>query len=138
MSDKNRPAANDMSGDERRAGGATPDDTRHDRAVELVRRAGRFFREHPDLVAFIFSAVEGEARQGRKVSLQWALEKARAHDFPTMTPGRTGVNNDFGAPFARVFCGEHKDLAPMVERRRSGVDVLTEEEFMVAWSQVVA
>lgn len=136
MSDKSRPAAG-MSG-AGRAGGATPDDTRRERAVELVRRTGRFFREHPDLMEFIFSAVEGEARQGRRVSLQWGLERARAHDFVGMEPGHTCCNNDYGAPLARVFCREFPDLAPMVERRRSSVDMLSGEEFMAAWSQAVA
>lgn len=137
MTDKNRPAEA-LGGDERRADDSRDDDTRHDRAVELVRRAGRFTREHPDLTEFIFTAVEAEARQGRRTSFQWGLERARAHDFAGMEPGRTRCNNDYAAPLARVFCREHPDLAPMVERRRSGVDVLTDEEFRSAWSQVVA
>lgn len=138
MRDRRKPAG--MPGSEQRANGDVHDldDTARERAVELVRRAGRFAREHGDLVSYIFAAVEDETGQGRKTSLQWALERARAHDFPTMEPGRTAINNDYGAPFARVFAREHPDLAPMVQRRPALVDLLTDEEFRRAWEAEIA
>lgn len=130
MDGKEQPAASDMSGDERRADVGQVDFKTRDKAIELAKEAALFCERHPDVWRFIEESLTSDIKQGRRASMQRAVENARRRDFLSFKSGSTPIDNRIRAFLARRFEILHPEAHGHIETRRSLADALSREELL--------
>lgn len=100
---------------------------RIERAIQLIKQADSWVREHEDVWAFVCRACVAEAEAGRQTSMQWASEMVRRKNFASFKKFGGGINNRYRPVLARRLVREHPECAPFIELRRSILDLVDEE-----------
>lgn len=97
---------------------------RIERALQTVKDADEWTREHADAWDYMCRACIAEARAGRQMSMQWAAELIRRRDFASFKRYGAGINNRLRPVLARRLIREYPECARFIEIRKSIFDEL--------------
>ena len=110
------------------AEGRCVDDSTLAEAVRRMQAARLWISENPDAWHEIQRMAQADLECGIPVSIRGYFETLRHKDWVARDGKPTRFNNDLGAPLARLLVAENSALSPLVERRRSILDVLEKGE----------
>lgn len=110
------------------AEGRYADDSTLAEAVRRMQAARLWISENPDAWHEIQRMAQADLECGIPVSIRGYFETLRHKDWVARDGKPTKFNNDLAAPLARLLVAENSALSPLVERRRSILDVLEKGE----------
>lgn len=92
----------------------------------LVARTRQWIKDNPDTARYMSNILDTDVKNGRRASMQRAIEQARARDFTDVEGRPTHISHNMRSVLARIYWQNHPGSARCFAKRAALVDCLEE------------